>query len=110
MFLTHEYAEKVLNEFHSSACGSDLSSYATVKKILHDGYFWPIIFHVFIFVVQKCHACQIYDCKTHALPTPLNHVIAICTFAKWGIDFMKCNPHLVGGHGYLIVVVDYFTK
>ena len=23
---------------------------------------------------------------------------------------MTCNPHSVGGHGYIIVVVDYFTK
>jgi transposase InsO family protein len=23
---------------------------------------------------------------------------------------MTCNPHLVRGHGYIIVVVDYFTK
>jgi hypothetical protein len=23
---------------------------------------------------------------------------------------MSCNPHLVRGHGYIIVAVDYFTK
>jgi hypothetical protein len=23
---------------------------------------------------------------------------------------MTCNPHLVGGHGYIIVAMDYFTK
>jgi hypothetical protein len=23
---------------------------------------------------------------------------------------MTCNPHSAGGHGYIIVVVDYFTK
>ena len=23
---------------------------------------------------------------------------------------MTCNPHSVRGHGYIIVVVDYFTK
>jgi len=27
-----------------------------------------------------------------------------------GIDFMQCNPTLAGGHGYIIVVVDYFMK
>jgi hypothetical protein len=31
-------------------------------------------------------------------------------FAKWGIDFMQCNPTSAGGHGYIIVVIDYFTK
>jgi hypothetical protein len=29
---------------------------------------------------------------------------------KWGIDFMTCHPHSVGGNGYIIVAVDYFTK
>ncbi|WP_409997843.1 integrase catalytic domain-containing protein, partial [Escherichia coli] len=23
---------------------------------------------------------------------------------------MTCHPHLAGGHGYIIVAVDYFTK
>ena len=29
---------------------------------------------------------------------------------KWGIDYMTCNPASAGGHKYIIVVVDYFTK
>ena len=29
---------------------------------------------------------------------------------KWGIDFMHCKPTSVGGHGYIIVAMDYFTK
>jgi hypothetical protein len=26
------------------------------------------------------------------------------------MDFMTCHPHSAGGHGYIIVAVDYFTK
>lgn len=37
-------------------------------------------------------------------------MIIIGPFAKWGIDFMICNPRSIGGHGYIIVTVDYFTK
>ena len=29
---------------------------------------------------------------------------------KWGIDYVTCNPASGGGHKYIIVVVDYFTK
>ena len=43
-------------------------------------------------------------------PSPLHLIIVVSTFAKWGIDFITCNPHSVGGHGYIILVVDYFTK
>ena len=29
---------------------------------------------------------------------------------KWGIYYVTCNPASVGGHKYVIVAVDYFTK
>jgi transposase InsO family protein len=37
-------------------------------------------------------------------------VVSVGPFVKWGIDFMTCHPHLAGGHGYIIVAIDYFTK
>ena len=41
---------------------------------------------------------------------PLQPIIVVGPFAKWGIDFITCNPHSAKGHGYIIIVVDYFTK
>jgi len=46
----------------------------------------------------------------HSHPTPVHPVVIISPFTKWGVDFMDCNPTLVGGHHHIIVVVDYFTK
>jgi hypothetical protein len=43
-----------------------MSGYATAKNILREGYFWPSIFKDCIRAVQKCHACQIYNHKSHA--------------------------------------------
>ena len=37
-------------------------------------------------------------------------VITVGPFAKWGIDFMTYNPRSSGGHGYIIVIVDYINK
>jgi hypothetical protein len=37
-------------------------------------------------------------------------VVLVGPFVKWGIDFMTCYPHSAGGHGYIILAVDYFTK
>jgi hypothetical protein len=87
-----------------------MSGYATTQKILREGYFWPSLFTDCITAVQKCHACQIYNQKIRSHPTPLHPVVSVGPFAKWGIDFMTCHPHSVGGHGYIIVAVDYFTK
>lgn len=45
-----------------------------------------------------------------APPAPLHPIVAINPFAKWGIDFITCNPHSTREHAYIILVVDYFTK
>jgi hypothetical protein len=37
-------------------------------------------------------------------------VVSVGPSAKWGIDFMTCHPHSIGGHGYIIVAIDHFTK
>ena len=43
-------------------------------------------------------------------PAPLRPVIVVGPFAKWGIDYMHCNPTSARGHGYIIIAIDYFTK
>eukprot|EP00253_Pinus_taeda_P002006 PITA_02006 len=63
-----------------------------------------------ITAVRSCHACQIFDSKTRIPPTPLQLVVVVGPFGKWGIDFMTCNPTSTGGHGYIIFAVEYFTK
>jgi hypothetical protein len=108
--LTFEEAEKSLNDCHSGACGGHMSGYATAQKILCAGYFWPSLFNDCITVVQKCHACQTYQQKIRSHLAPLHPVVSVGPFSKWGIDFMTCHPQSVGGHGYIIVAVDYFTK
>jgi hypothetical protein len=37
-------------------------------------------------------------------------MVLVGPFAKWGIDFMTCHPHSAGGHDYIIIAIDYFTK
>ena len=83
---------------------------ATAQKILRAGYFWPSIFKYIHEVVKKFPPCQHFYLKKSTHPALLHPVIAIGPFTKWGIDFMHYNPTLAGGHGYIIVAMDYFTK
>ena len=46
--------------------------------------------------------------RTHL--ASLHPIISIGPFAKWGIDFVHCNPTSARGHGDIIVAIDYFTK
>jgi len=102
--------KKVLNDCHSGTCGGHQSSYETAQKILRTGYFWPTMFKDCITTVKSFHNCQIFDRKTRKPPASLQPIVVVGPFAKWGIDFMTCNPTSTGGHGYIIVAVDYFTK
>jgi hypothetical protein len=108
--LTYDEDEKYLNEFQSIACCGHMFGYATAQNILRASYFWPSLFKDCITVVQKFHACQTYHNKIRSHLAPLQPVVFIGPFTKWGIEFMTCNPHSAGGHGYIIVAVDYFTK
>eukprot|EP00253_Pinus_taeda_P020286 PITA_20286 len=45
-----------------------------------------------------------------APPAPLHPIIVVGPFTKWGIDFITCKPHSAGGHAYIILAADYFTK
>jgi hypothetical protein len=108
--LIHKEAECVLNDCHLGACGGHLFRMATTQKILRAGYFWPSIFKDCIEAVKKCPPCQIFTKKTRTHPMALHPIITIGPFAKWGIDFMQCKPTSAGGHGYIIVAIEYFTK
>ena len=46
----------------------------------------------------------------HTHPALLHPVVVVGPFVKWGIDFVHHRPTSARGHGYIIVVVDYFTK
>jgi hypothetical protein len=108
--LIHEENKHVLNDFHLGACGDHLSGMAIAPKILHDDCFWPSIFKDCIEAFKKCPPCQVFNKKAHTHPTMIHPIISIDPFAKWGINFMQCKPTSAGGHDYIIVVVDYFTK
>jgi hypothetical protein len=46
----------------------------------------------------------------HTYPAPLHLVVTFGPFSKWGVDFITCKPTSTNDHGYIIIVVDYFTK
>jgi hypothetical protein len=83
---------------------------ATTQTILRASYFWPSIFKDYIKAVKKFPPYHIFHKKACTHPAPFHPIVAIDPFAKWGIDFMQCKPTSTGGHGYIIGVVDYFTK
>jgi hypothetical protein len=74
-----------------------MSGYSIAQKILRASYFGSSLFKDCITVIQKCHAFQTYNNNIRSHPAPLHLIVFVGPFAKWGIDFMTCNPHLVEG-------------
>ena len=70
----------------------------------------PLIFKDCHEAVNKFPPCELLYPKKHTHPNSLHPVIVTGTFSKCGADFMCCNPTSAGGHGYIIVAIDYFTK
>ena len=87
-----------------------LQQLAMVEKILRVSYFWPTIFKDSVEAVKCYHPYQLYTRKMRSHPAPLFPVISVGLFTKWGIYYVTCNLVSAGGHKYIIVAVDYFTK
>ena len=51
-----------------------------------------------------------FTSKKHTHLALLHPVVAVGPFSKWGINFVHCQPTSAGGHGYIIVAIDYFKK
>ena len=51
------------------------------------GYFWSTIFKICVEVLKHCHPCHIYTRNMRTHPTPLNPMIMVGPFSKWGVVF-----------------------
>ena len=60
--------------------------------------------------MKRYHPCQLYTRNMRSHLASLFPIISVGPFMKWGIDYVTCNPTSAGGHKYIIVPVDYFTK
>ncbi|XP_074288380.1 uncharacterized protein LOC141613543 [Silene latifolia] len=61
--------------------------------------------------VRHCHNCQIFANVQHVPPSMLYTMTSSWPFSTWGIDIIgKVNPSGSGGHCFILVAIDYFTK
>ena len=54
--------------------------------------------------------CQYYAKNTHQPAQALQPIPISWPFAVWGLDIVGKIPKSVGGHEYLFVAIDKFTK
>src|SRR3954469_20859043 len=62
-------------------------------------------------IMQRCNACQRYADKPHKPGSELWPIPLSWSFAQWGLDMIgKLPKSSPGGHIFLLVAVDKFTK
>ena len=81
----------------------------TTPKILHCGYYWPIIHQDAHEFAKASYRCKRDGGISRKQKLSLNPIIVIQLFDVWGIDFM--GPFL-SSHGmkYILVAVHYVSK
>ena len=81
------------------------------RKIMRTGYFWLTMETDCCQFVQRCLECQMHRDLIHVPPSEPHAITSPWSFSVWGIDMIgKISPRSSGGHEYILVAIDYFTK
>jgi hypothetical protein len=75
------------------------------------GYYWPTIFRNSYKFVQTCIECQKSARKEKNYTMPLQPVLPLFPFSKWGLDFIgHINTSYYVDHIFILTTIDFFTK
>jgi hypothetical protein len=103
--------QRLLKDIHGGVCGHHASSRAITAKAFRAGFYWLTAIEDAKDIVQKCEACQSFASRPHAPAAELQPIPLSWPFAQWGLDMVgKLHKSWPGGHVYMLVAVDKFTK
>jgi hypothetical protein len=100
-----------MRAMHSGPSGGHFAAMTTVNCIRTAGYWWPYLIRDIKNYVNSCDQCQRIGTPSFRNHWPLNPIIPLAPFAKWGIDFIgPIAPVSAGRNRYIILATDYATK
>jgi len=83
----------------------------TVNRIRSAGYWWPYLIRDVRTYIGGCDQCQRTGAPSFRDHWPLNPIIPIAPFEKWGVDFIgPIAPASANRKKYIILATDYATK
>src|SRR3954471_4708712 len=101
----------ILQDIHEGICGHHAGSRSLVAKDLRAGFYWPTAMNDAKDIVRRCKGCQRFADKPHAPGSELRPIPLAWPFSQLGLDMIGKLPRsLKGGHVYLLIAVDKFTK
>jgi hypothetical protein len=109
--VTPQEGQDILKDIHAGVCGHHATSRAIAAKAFRAGFYWLIAIEDAKDIVRRCEACQRFASRPHAPAAELQPIPLSWPFAQWGLDMVgKLHKSWPGGHVYMLVVVDKFTK
>jgi hypothetical protein len=109
--VTPQEGQDILRDIHIGVCGHHASSKAIAAKAFCAGFYRLTAIEDAKEIVRRCEACQRFASRPHAPATELQLIPLSWPFAQWGLDMVgKLHKSWPGGHVYMLVAVDKFTK
>jgi hypothetical protein len=109
--VTPQEGQEILRDIHVGVCGHHASSRSIAAKAFHAGFYWLTAIEDAKDIVRKCEACQHFTSRPHAPAAELQPIPLSWPFAQWGLDMVgKLHKSWPGGHVYMLVAVNKFTK
>jgi transposase InsO family protein len=109
--VTRQDGQEILKDIHAGVCGHHASSRAIAAKAFRAGFYWLTAIEDAKDIVRKCEDCQRFASRPHAPAVELQPIPLSWPFAQWGLDMVgKLHKSWPGGHVYMLVAVDKFTK
>jgi hypothetical protein len=109
--VTPEEGWLILKDIHERICGHHASSWAIAAEAFRAGFYWLSAIEDVKNIVRTCETCQRFASKPHPPAAELMTISLVWPFSQWGLDMVgKLHKSWPGGHIYLLVAVDRFTK
>ena len=86
--MEHQDPKKVVAELHDGPAGGHFLGDAAAHKILRVGYYSSTLFKDALAYVRKCDICQRSGGRLAKVARPLQPVIILEPFEKWGIEII----------------------
>ncbi|KAK1686158.1 hypothetical protein QYE76_047006 [Lolium multiflorum] len=102
---------EILREIHAGDCGHHAAPRSLVAKAFRLGFYWLTAKEDAEKLVKTCRGCQYYATQPNAPAQELRTIPITWPSAVWGLDMVgKLKKSSPGGHEYLLVAIDKFSK
>uniref|UniRef100_A0A2N9HQQ7 Integrase catalytic domain-containing protein n=1 Tax=Fagus sylvatica TaxID=28930 RepID=A0A2N9HQQ7_FAGSY len=108
--LSASESQMVMKEAHAGECGEHQGKKRLYQRLLTLGYYWPTMKKDTADFVKTCHTCQVQADLIHTHPTNLQNMTTPWPFHTWGLDLIGPIGPASGGHIWILVATEYFTK